>query len=170
MKTCKKCGETKSLLEFGKYKTQPDGKHYYCKSCHNENRVEWNKINPDRNKEFNRLRYHIKYNSDEVYREKMRLQTRWSYFLKNGRSPIMEPLIGCEYEELMNFINKYSVYYKGKADLKTTDEEYMKTHYDIDHIIPLSAAKSIEELHKLFHISNLQVISAWDNRRVKRAK
>ena len=40
-KECRKCGESKPRFAFPKNSTQEDGVHYYCRSCHNTNNVEY---------------------------------------------------------------------------------------------------------------------------------
>jgi hypothetical protein len=35
MKRCPDCGETKALDEFPRNKNSKDGRHTYCKPCHN---------------------------------------------------------------------------------------------------------------------------------------
>ena len=42
--------------------------------------------------------------------------------------------------------------------------------WDIDHIIPVSSAKSKEEMIKLNHYTNLQPLDGFINRYVKRDK
>lgn len=42
--------------------------------------------------------------------------------------------------------------------------------WDVDHIVPLSSAKSEEDLIKLFHWSNLQPLCSYVNRHIKRGK
>jgi hypothetical protein len=42
--------------------------------------------------------------------------------------------------------------------------------WDIDHIIPLSSAKSKEELIKLHHYTNIQPLCSYVNRHLKRNK
>ena len=41
---------------------------------------------------------------------------------------------------------------------------------DIDHIIPISTAKTEEEIIKLNHYSNLQPLCSYTNRVIKRDK
>ena len=42
--------------------------------------------------------------------------------------------------------------------------------WDIDHIIPISTAKTEEEIIKLNHYSNLQPLCSYTNRVIKRDK
>lgn len=37
-KPCKRCAADLPLSSFGKHKFQPDGLHYYCKSCTRDQR------------------------------------------------------------------------------------------------------------------------------------
>lgn len=41
MKTCRDCGETKPLTEFGKHKTTSDGRNSYCRPCMAERCRAW---------------------------------------------------------------------------------------------------------------------------------
>lgn len=50
MKTCKNCGETKSLSSFNKATKSKDGKQAYCAICANKKNVEWNSKNVERKK------------------------------------------------------------------------------------------------------------------------
>lgn len=59
MKTCKKCGEEKSVSEFGKDSAAPDKLTRWCRPCRNEaqrgTQKKWYKLNP----EYNRA-WHLK--------------------------------------------------------------------------------------------------------------
>jgi hypothetical protein len=41
MKFCKQCSISKPLSEFGRDKSQPDGKRFYCKDCNNAAYKVW---------------------------------------------------------------------------------------------------------------------------------
>ena len=43
MKTCSKCGENKSLEDFNKNKSRPDGLQHNCRACQSESKREWAK-------------------------------------------------------------------------------------------------------------------------------
>jgi len=46
----------------------------------------------------------------------------------------------------------------------------LNTAWDIDHIIPISKAKTEYELIKLNHYSNMQPLCSYNNRFIKRNK
>lgn len=65
-------------------------------------------------------------------------------------------IVGCDFETLMKHLNKtfkknYGYYWNGQEDVH------------IDHIIPLATAKNEEEVIKLCHYTNLQLLKAQDN-------
>jgi hypothetical protein len=47
-KICKRCSESKLILEFGTNKNNKDGKSIYCKECERERSKKFNKNNPDK--------------------------------------------------------------------------------------------------------------------------
>jgi hypothetical protein len=75
----------------------------------------------------------------------------FTYFTK--RSTTIN-LIGCTPNELKVFLEK-------KFKVNMSWENYGEWH--IDHIIPLSSAKTEEDLYKLCHYTNLQPLWAKDN-------
>ena len=88
----------------------------------------------------------------------IRNRTRWA--LKNGysKSKHTAELIGCSWEDLRHYLENQFV------DGMTWDNNAMKG-WHVDHIIPLSSAKTLEELESLCHYTNLQPLWALDNLR-----
>lgn len=78
-------------------------------------------------------------------------------------------ILGCNNEE-------FRVYLESKFEPWMNWENYgvydgYESHgWDIDHIIPLSSAKTEEEIIKLNHYSNLQPLCSYKNRVTKRAR
>ena len=46
----------------------------------------------------------------------------------------------------------------------------LKYGWDLDHIIPVSSAKSEDEIIKLNHYTNFQPLDSYINRKIKRNK
>jgi len=86
-----------------------------------------------------------------VYNSFIRSSTR--KFKKNSKS---EKLLGCSLEFLTSYI-------LSKCPIGVTLSDFGEKGYHIDHIIPLSSAKTQEELEKLCHYTNLQPLWWEDN-------
>ena len=78
-------------------------------------------------------------------------------FLRRGykKNSHSEEIIGCDWQTLMNHLfetwrQRYGTVYAGED-------------YHIDHIIPLSEAKTEDEVIKLCHYTNLQLLKPSDN-------
>lgn len=74
-------------------------------------------------------------------------------YKKNSKT---EEIIGCDYDTFIKYLletykKNYGVEYDNKEEVH------------IDHIIPLSKAKTEEEVIKLCHYTNLQLLKAKDN-------
>ena len=100
-----------------------------------------------------------KYNNDDLFRLKMcvRAEIR-SGFTRKGftKSETTEKLIGCTLDEFIGhlkatYFQNYGIEYDGTQNVH------------IDHIIPIATAKTEEEVKKLCHWSNLQLLNAEDN-------
>jgi len=107
----------------------------------------------DRQREYNTKRYR----KDPLFRTRVLLSSRlWKAskgigFTKTNKT---ENILGCSYEEFMVYIEK-------KFKKGMTWENQGQWH--LDHVIPLSVAKTQEELEKLCHYTNLQPLWAKDN-------
>jgi hypothetical protein len=77
--------------------------------------------------------------------------------------------LGCSLEELKIFLeSKFEPWMNWNNYGKYNGE--INYGWDIDHIIPLSIAKSEEEIYKLSHYTNLQPLCSKFNRDIKKDK
>ena len=67
-------------------------------------------------------------------------------------------IIGCDYDFFVNYLLKT---FKNNYGYEYNNDENVQ----IDHIIPLSTANSVEEVIKLNHYTNLQLLKEEDNRK-----
>lgn len=107
-------------------------------------------------------KYNVRYKNDDLYRFTVisRLRTRQAFkrnsWNKNGST---EELLGCTYENAILHLNNNKYGFK-----------YGDSNLDIDHIVPLSKAKTIEELNELVKYTNLQLLPSYYNRNIKKDK
>lgn len=150
MKKCCTCQQLKDLSEFDKNRATPDGLNPRCREC----RALYRKLNreklaKDQANYRQRTKHYVnKYRNDEEFREFVKYTSivRNSLKYKYTTKSKAYKLIGCTYDELISFIG-----------------ERPDSSYELDHRCPISQAKSIEEVIKLQHYSNLQWISKEDN-------
>jgi hypothetical protein len=139
-KKCQFCGEIKDLSCF------TYSYRNYCKEC----RIKYN--------ELSRLKNSIRSLISSSFRKKG--------FTKNSKS---EKILGCSFIE-------FKLHLESKFDSWMTWDNYSLYNKDfnfgweIDHIIPISSAKTIEDIIKLNHFSNLQPLDSYINRKFKRGK
>lgn len=118
---------------------------------------EYIKNNWDSKKEYMSRYFKERKANDPVFAMTLRLRSRMGiFFRKKGftKPDTTYKLIGCSYVELAAHIES-----------KFTDGMNWdnRSEWHIDHKIPLSSAKTIDEVIPLFHYSNLQPLWAIDN-------
>jgi len=90
-------------------------------------------------------------------RLKNALRSRVKKTLKsNPKTTKTTLLVGCSIEELKNYIEK-------QFKVGMTWENWSQFGWHLDHIKPLSSAKTIEEMESLCHYTNLQPLWWIDN-------
>ena len=97
--------------------------------------------------------------NDELYKFKHKMRNFiYSSFKRNNfrKNKASETILGCTLIEFKDYI-------KSKFTEGMSFDNYVK--WQIDHIIPLSTAKTVEDVIKLCHYTNLQPLWAEDNRR-----
>jgi hypothetical protein len=176
-KICAKCKESKSVDEFYKRETSKDGLRAECISCELARRAKHRKANKDNIKEYNRnyqeankerrnLRHRQRYASDrlfklsDLYRSSCHRAFQSIGHKKNAKSL---KLLGLEtWQELAKHLGS-KFYDHPETGEEMTFDNHGLYGWHIDHIIPLSTAKTEEDIIKLCHYTNLQPLWAKDN-------
>lgn len=138
-----------------------DRKQYYLdnKESIQEYKREYAKNNREYLNEYFREYQRKRRGSDSLHKFKMQVRHLiWNSFSKQGKvkSKKTEEIIGCSIAFFINYLlgtykNRYNVDYDWISDVH------------IDHIESLSRAKNEEELLKLCHYTNLQLLKSKDN-------
>jgi hypothetical protein len=190
-KICSKCKEEKNICEFNKSPSNKDGLVSFCKKCRRINYLNnkekvleqtklWKLNNKEmllshynNNKEKIVLQQKKYYNNnkekvikrvvdyqknkikeDSLFKLKKTIQRTIRRYIKNKKFTTTE-IIGCDYDSFKIYFE--SLFTEGMCWDKLGSEIH------IDHIIPLSSAKTEDELYKLNHYTNLQPLWAKDN-------
>jgi hypothetical protein len=100
-----------------------------------------------------------RFKKDPIFRTIICVRARVNNFLReknfNKKNKTIE-IVGCSPSELKKYLEKQFI--NGM-----TWENHSLYGWHIDHIIPLSSAKTEEEIYKLCHYTNLQPLWATDN-------
>lgn len=155
------------LNEYSKeyYKTNKEYKKEYKKEYYKtnkdkikENSKEWYEKNKDKLKE--------KIKNDPIlsFKHKIRIFINQSIkrggYKKNSRS---EKVLGCTFAFLKKYLKQTAI---NNGYLDFDIKEFINNNngkYHIDHIKPLSLARSEQEIIHLNHYTNLQILLAQDN-------
>jgi hypothetical protein len=121
---------------------------------------EYKKRNPPNKNTINSL-FNKKYQNDELFRLRHNIRTLIRQSIKNGgysKNSKTIDIIGCSFEQLSEHLNNNPYGFKYEDKL-----------YDVDHIIPISNASTEEEILKLNHYTNLQLLPSEYNRNIKKS-
>ena len=191
-KKCPKCKEYKELKYYYKCKNCNNGVRITCKKCDN-NYYEENKeiilykskiysyINKDiisykkriyfkENKSiiYNKRKFKIK--NDPIFSLKIsiskNINLKLKRFLKGNKERNTFEILGCTSEEFANYIeSKFENWMNwNNRGLYNGDFNY---GWDLDHIIPISSAKTDEEVYILNHYTNFRPLCSKINRDIK---
>ena len=164
-KVCTKCKVEKELSEFISNKSNKDKLTFNCRNCIREyyynNRdsavkksMEYEKNKKKTDPIYNLrkdigsiIRKALRYNKSATFREKSKLKDILGCSLQFFRNHLEE-----QFQPWMNWDNRGL--YNGQPN----------HGWDVDHIIPKSTAKTIEEVIKLNHYTNLRPRCSYLNR------
>lgn len=130
----------------------------------------YRQINSDKIKKHRSYYKKFRYENDLLYRIHIDLSKLIGIYIKRHgykKKSRTHEILGCSFEE-------FKIYFESKFEPWMTWENKglyngeLNYGWDIDHIIPLSTAKTEEELIKLNHYSNLQPLCSFTNRYIKR--
>ena len=170
---CRVCGKSKMSTDFYPCYDKAGNIRRVCKRCfleqnrqyqleHREEKLaylrEYHRKNKDRVREQSRAQRKKRLATDPIYKTKRQAQLSiWKAFNGNGYISMdkIKYWVGCSADELT-------------AHLKRTwEEEYhVKWNgqpYNVDHIIPLVTARTVEDVRRLNHYTNLRLITPEDN-------
>lgn len=154
-KKCTVCKLIKPVTDFYKDKSRGDGFHSSCRNCSKE-----------KNKKFSKEKARI----CPLFKIKRNIRTLILYEFnkkKNKKNHRTETILGCSFEE-------FKLYIESKFELWMNWENYGKYNgqlnfgWDLDHIIPISNAKTENDIYKLNHYTNFQPLCSYTNRYIKR--
>lgn len=146
------------LFHYKKYREQNKDKILLSAKNYREQNIDKVKISK-RNSTKKR------YNNDGFFRVTIQLRkyVRRYFTIKTKPKNTMD-IVGCSPKEL-----KFKLESNFKEWMSWDNYGYGKGKWVIDHIIPLSSAKNIEELYQLCHYSNLQPL-CWEENMKKSNK
>ena len=160
-----------------KVKIKENQKRYYLENkrkIYNINK-KWRENNVDLVKFYKKKYKANKFQNDPLFNlnnnigSLIRDSFRYKGFKKSSKTLI---ILGCSIEEFKQHLeSKFETWmnWENKGNPKDGILELNKT-WDIDHIIPVSSAKTEEDIIKLNHYSNLQPLCSYTNRFIKRNK
>ena len=139
------------LLRFKEYKEKnPEKRKETCEKYVKNNKDKINEYSKNWKKMQRIINPQYKLISNLRERTKDYLE-----YKKNNKNTKIYNVIGCSSEFLKEYLEKK--FAKGMS------WDLMGKYIHIDHIIPLSSAKTEEEIYKLCHYTNLQPLWAEDN-------
>lgn len=146
---------------------------------------KYNELNKEKHKEYHKnydiinredkRKYHREYiknrcNIDPLFKLKKLIRENISQSIKRNKynkNSKTQTILGCTFEEFkIHLESKFEPWMSWENQGLYNGE--LNYGWDIDHIIPISSAKTEEEIIKLNHFSNLQPLCSKINRDIKR--
>lgn len=182
--TCKSCRKTSDRIYIANNKEK-------VKDAINK----WRSENVDKIKEERKKYYTINKSKIQLYQKKWKLENKESFndytkkkrlndplfklsgnvrnliyqYIKNSgykKSSKTTQILGCDFIEFKNYIESKFENWMSWDNYGLYNGE-INYGWDIDHIVPISSAKSEEDIIKLNHYTNLQPLCSRINRNIK---
>jgi len=171
-KTCANCKEEKSIDHFSTDKSKPDGKCNKCKACnkayYDANRERSStrskeygrnirEKSPETIRKYKREYYHNKLKKSPIYALDQSIIRLIAHAISTKKySPFTRTafIIGCNCEDFIAHIESQFAEGMGWKN---------RGMWEIDHIIPRSYAKTLDDVYILNHYTNLQPLWIAEN-------
>tara|TARA_R110000737_G_scaffold351922_1_gene395743 strand:+ start:35 stop:721 length:687 start_codon:yes stop_codon:yes gene_type:complete len=134
---------------------------------------EYRKDNKEKIKENRNARQKNRRQSDPLFKLSCNLRTSISNSLRNegyAKASKTSIILGCTFEEFKVHLESLFEPWMDWSKYGNPDDGIFEPNktFDLDHIIPLSAAETEEDIINLNHYSNLQPLCSFENRFIKR--
>ena len=179
IKKCRFCNELKSLSLFCKNRNQNDGFNTECKACVKNYKIQnaeviklqarnWiiNNREKIRNYDNNKYKNNHEYRLKKMITISIIQSFKYNGFSKKSRT---HQILGCSFKEFKQYLeSKFEPWMTWENQGLYNGE--LNYGWDVDHVIPLSSAKTEEDIIRLNHFSNLQPLCSKINRDIKKDK
>jgi hypothetical protein len=159
---------SKKYYELNRDKIIQYSKEYYISN--KEHKKEYSKGYNIINRDKNRERTKLKMKNDTIFRLSKRMRDLIIKSFRNKgytKTSKTQEILGCSFDDLKVYIeSKFEPWMNW--DNKGLYNGNFYYGWDVDHIIPLSSAKTEEEIILLNHYSNLQPLCSKINRDIKK--
>ena len=161
--------------KLDKYKKAEEDKKYAKtnKEKLNQRKKDWAKANPEKNTKAKSSYVKKMMETDVFYKLKHYVRVSiYNSIKKNGytKKSRSHEILGCSYEFFKEYIeSKFESWmtWNNRGNWNGIPTE-INTAWDLDHIIPLSTAKTEEDVIRLNHYTNLQPLCSYTNRYIKK--
>lgn len=183
-KICRKCQQEKETSEFYRKTKNEDVVRGVCKICINKQNTLYSqknkeKINKIKKKYVINNKEKVKLSKKKWFEKNPNYKNEW--VVKNYKNDYLFRLVTIVRARTRLFFKSKNLKKNSKTfEIIGCSPEYLKEHIEkqftegmswdligkyihIDHIIPLSSAKTEEEIYKLSHYTNLQPLWAEEN-------
>ena len=183
IKVCKDCNLLERKLHYEEYninrkkynennreKLNNISKEYYQNN--KESKKIYNKIYRESNRENRNIKNNKRLNDDPLYKLTTGIRSLILISLKSkgySKSSKTSHILGCSFEDFKLYLESRFESWMNWNNKGLYNGE-LNYGWDLDHIIPISSAKSEEEIILLNHYTNLQPLCSKINRDIKKDK
>ena len=127
---------------------------------------EWREKNKEKSRSYNKE----KYDNNSFHKLRINVRNLIGNSIRNKNFKKLsrtEQILGCSYEEFkLHLESKFETWMNwDNRGLYNGTPNY---GWDIDHIVPLNTAITLDEVIKLNHYTNLQPLCSYINRNIKK--